>query len=284
MSRKHFLLRFLLTLALLFIAACSSSKVENGPDTNRDQSRAAPPGVALEQDKPMERKIIYQASLSVSVDDVDKAAADLYNKALVLGGYVANSSRNSAGESPFARITYRIPQGHYPDFLGFARGLGEADNETIDSTDVTEEFVDLEARLLSLKAHETRLLAMYELGQSIEELLALERELARVRGEIETIEGRLRYLEENVDMALVTVYLSKGPGVTEIPGIKPMGIEETLRRALKAVVNSFTFLLNVLSYGLVVLAASLPFAIPALALVIIFIRLRRKRKKTETTP
>lgn len=290
MSRKHYFLRLILILSLLFLAACSSSRNESNSGHDKASPEATPPEIVQTQDAfsqrltNSERKVIYEALLSILVNDIDKAVDDLNNKALIIGGYVANSSRNSSDDHPSASVTYRIPQDNYLDFLVYARDLGEIENEYIDSKDVTEEFVDLEARLLSYRTHEERLLAMYELGQNIDELLALERELARVRENIETIEGRLRYFEENIEMTLVTINLYKGSGVTEIPGIKPVGFKETLRRALKAIVNSLTFLLNILSYGLVALAASLPFLIPALALIILFFHLRRKRKKTDTTP
>ena len=70
-------------------------------------------------------------------------------------------------------------------------------------------------------------------AETVEELLFVEKELARVREDIEVIEGKLRYLSQMVEMATVTVYLTEDPGVTEVPDLKPVGIRETLRRALK---------------------------------------------------
>lgn len=283
MSRKQLTLGliFLLVIALA-ASACSSgsNKDSMAPPGDYDQGNEAPSeGDFTSGERIVERKVIYEALLSVKVPDVDKAVRDLNGKAADLGGYVADSNRDNARDLPTARITYRIPQARYTDFMAYARNLGEPGTEWIDSTDVTEEFVDLEARLTNRLVHEERLLAMLSKTESVEELLAVERELARVREDIEVIEGRLRYLGEKVDMATVTISLSQQPGATEVPGIKPVGISETLRRALKAIVTSATLFLDVLSFLVIAIAALLPFAVPVLAILWLIFYLRRKKKK-----
>lgn len=285
--RKPLVFCLIITLTLVFIAACSSESVDNkdvrpGADYKNELGTPSP-GDTPPNDSATHtgRKIIYEASLSVTVTAVNSAVTELQTKALALGGYVAQSRRNSNDDQPTATITYRIPQQKFEDFLAFARSLGEAADEFIDSEDITEEFVDLEARLKNTRAHEERLQTMYELGSNIDELLSLERELARVRGDIETMEGRLRYLQEMTDLALVTVRLSQEPGTTAVPGIRPVGFKETLRRALKAIVTSCNFFLDVLSYGFIAIAALLPFALPALAVFFLILYLIKKKKKQQ---
>lgn len=281
MSRKDLTLGLLFVLVIALAAsACSSADLGSSVPKEYDQGNEAPSeGDSTSGERIVERKVIYEALLSVKVPDVDKAVRDLNGKAADLGGYVADSNRDNARDLPTARITYRIPQARYTDLMAYARTLGEPGTEWIDSTDVTEEFVDLEARLANRLVHEERLLAMLSKTESVEELLAVERELARVREDIEIIEGRLRYLGEKVDMATVTISLSQQPGATEVPGIKPVGISETLRRALKAIVTSATLFLDVLSFLVIAIAALLPFAVPVLALLWLIFYLRRKKKK-----
>lgn len=281
MSRKDLTLGLLFVLVIALVAsACSSADLGSSVPKEYDQGNEAPSeGDFTSGERIVERKVIYEALLSVKVPDVDKAVRDLNGKAADLGGYVADSNRDNARDLPTARITYRIPQARYTDFMAYARNLGEPGTEWIDSTDVTEEFVDLEARLTNRLVHEERLLAMLSKTESVEELLAVERELARVREDIEIIEGRLRYLGEKVDMATVTISLSQQPGATEVPGIKPVGISETLRRALKAIVTSATLFLDVLSFLVIAIAALLPFAVPVLAILWLIFYLRRKKKK-----
>lgn len=283
MSRKYSTLGLILVLVLaLAVSACSSgssSKDSLAPGDYDQENEAPSSGDFTSGDQIAERKVIYAATLSVTVPDVDKAVRDLNGKAANLGGYISDSSRDNHPDLPTARITYRIPQARYTDFMAYARELGEPGSEWIDSTDVTEEFVDLEARLANRLVHEERLLVMLGKTESVEELLSVERELARVREDIEVIEGRLRYLGEKVDMATVTISLAQQPGATEVPGMKPVGIRETLRRALKAIVTSATLFLDVLSFIVIAIAALLPFAIPVLAILWLIFWLRRKKKK-----
>lgn len=283
MSRKLFFrgLIFVLIIALAASACSSGNNDSMAPPGDYDQGNEAPGNNddSTSGDRFIERKVIYEALLSVTVPNVDKAIRDLNGKAGDLGGYVANSNQDNARDLPTARITYRIPQARYTDFMAYARTLGEPGTEWVDSTDVTEEYVDLEARLANRRIHEERLLAMLSKTESVEDLLAVERELARIREDIEVIEGRLRYLGEKVDLATVTISLSQQPGATEVPGIKPVGISETLRRALKAIVTSATLFLDVLSFLFIAIAALLPFAVPVLATLWLILYLLRKKKK-----
>ena len=285
MSRKKvYALGLILVLTIALAAsACSSGSKDSLAPGNRDDGNEAPGGdydyTSGEPTNISERKAIYEALVSVTVTDVEKAVRDINAKAADLGGYIANSLRENSSDFPAARITYRIPQARYTDFMAFARGLGEPGTEWIDSADVTEKYVDLEARLANRLVHEERLLAILSKTGSVEELLSVERELSRVREDIEVIEGQLRYLQEKVAMATVTVSLFQQPGATEVPEMKPIGIRETLRRALKAVVTSSTLFLDVISYFLIIIAALLPFAIPALAILWLILYLHRKKKK-----
>lgn len=285
MSRKKvYALGLILVLSIALAAsACSSGSKDSLAPGNRDDGNETPGGdydyTPGEPTKISERKVIYEALIAVTVADMEKAVRDINAKAAELGGYVANSVRDNSTDFPTARITFHIPQARYTDFMAFARGLGEPGTERIDSADVTEKYVDLEARLANRLVHEERLLAILSKTGTVEELLSVERELSRVREDIEVIEGQLRYLREKVALATVTVSLSQKPGATEVPEMKPIGVKETLRRALKAVVTSSTLFLDVISYLLIITAALLPFTIPVLAILWLILYLRRKKKK-----
>lgn len=274
--------RFLRALTLIIIitllaTACSSGREASG-DYNDSPGAPADDGVGEDFSGGTIRHVIYEAYLTVSVSNIDKAAETLTRKADSLGGYVSESEKDQSNNTPSARVTYRIPQAKYQYFLAFAREQGEPGRESVNSTDVTEDFVDLEARLANRLVHEERLLEMISETASVQELLSVEYELARVREDIEVIQGRLRYLTERTSMSKVEVYLTQAPGETEIPGLRPMGIRETLRRSLKALVSSATLFLDVISFIFIALAAVLPFALPILLLIWLILWLRRKNK------
>ncbi|HPZ22445.1 MAG TPA: DUF4349 domain-containing protein [Bacillota bacterium] len=279
MSRKHLALYLIFFLVLSLAATACSSADHKASDY---EPGTTAPGEYTNTEAPAsERKVIYSAYLSVTVTNVDKAVQDLDAKATSLGGYISESNRNHNKEYPTASITYRIPQTKYLEFLAYARSLGEFSTEKTDTTDVTEEYIDLEARLANRLVHEERLLEMLGKAETVEELLFVEKELARVREDIEVIEGKLRYLSQMVEMATVTVYLTEDPGVTEVPDLKPVGIRETLRRALKAIVTSATIFLDILSYLVIALAALLPFALPIAIIVGLILFYRRKKKQAQ---
>lgn len=265
-------LAIILVLILVLSGGCSASKDYHGPGDG-SSGDSENPG---EGDFP--RQVIYNVWLNLRVDNLERAVNLLAQEASSKGGFISESTRDNSRDEPWARITYRIPQDHYPAFLAYARGLGIPGQETVASTDVTEEYIDLEARLFNRRRHEESLANMYAQAKTVDELIQVERELARVREEIEVIEGRLRYLREKVALATVQITLTQQAGATEIPGLKPVGIGETLRRAGRAIVTSSTLFLDFLSFLVVAIAAILPFVLPLALVVFFLLRARRKRK------
>ena len=279
MARRYRVLA--LVLAVMLLAACSSSSRDSYDGSDDSYS---PPGDETSENVPGDivRHVIYEARLRLSVKDLNEAVDQLTRRATEVGGYVSGSVRENHPERPSANITYRVPQPEYAGFLVFAGSLGNAEHESVSSTDVTEEFVDLEARLTNRQLHEERLTNMFAQANTIDELIVVERELVRVREDIERLQGRLRYLSENIAMSTVEVYLYQTQGETQIPGLGPVGINETLRRALKALVNSSTLFLDFISFIFVALFAALPFAVPVGLVTFVILRRRRKSKNVQS--
>ena len=107
--------------------------------------------------------------------------------------------------SDLSRIdaTLRIPSDHFDAALEELRSRGEVLREGVDGQDVTEQYSDLQAQLRSQKALEERILAILSRTESVEDALTVEKELLRVRSSIETLEGRSKLLEHQVDMATI---------------------------------------------------------------------------------
>ncbi len=124
-----------------------------------------------------------------------------------LGGFVEHLSSSGGSETPRADLTIRIPQTGFSDALEHIESLGEVQFRNLGSEDVTEQFIDLGARLKSSMAEEKSLLALLERSNSVTEILTVERELTRVRADIERAQGRLNFLERRVDLATIQVSL-----------------------------------------------------------------------------
>jgi uncharacterized coiled-coil protein SlyX len=203
-----------LAVCLIGCSAPASSSVATYAPTAADApSDASVPRVgenAAEEVAPPSagRQIIYRATIVLDVKDF--AAAERQVAALVKssGGFIAKfQEERPYGAQRGGRWTVRVPVPQFDRFVEEAGKLGVAQSRNINSEDVSEEFVDLTARLKNKQQLEARLLELVaKRSDEIKDILALEAELSRVREEIERMQGRLRYLTDRV--ALTTVELA----------------------------------------------------------------------------
>ncbi len=155
------------------------------------------------------RSVIRTARLAVEVERYDAGARRLLDIAEGAGGFIADSSYSEDEGRPRGEFTLRVPAGRFGGAVKDVEAMGTVRQRQIGAQDVTEEFVDLQARQRNLERHEQQLLSFMDRATKVSDLLAVEQELSRVRGQIEQITGRLRYLSHNVEMASITVSLSE---------------------------------------------------------------------------
>lgn len=234
---------------------------EAGADGGR-QADDAPPAAHNATDPQTERKIIYHAHVDLVVESfggLPEAVAALVER---YGGYVAASSQTgSAGDSRRATWKIRVPVERFDEFLTAARGLGELVKSEIDSQDVSLEYYDVEARIRNKTAEERRLLELLESRPGeLADVIAIERELSRVREELERMQARLRVLSDLT--ALTTVDLS----VSEIRQYVPAETPTLTTRMRRAVEGSYEAIVASGENLLVALAAAVPWS-PLVALV-----------------
>ncbi|NQW22404.1 MAG: DUF4349 domain-containing protein [SAR202 cluster bacterium] len=155
-----------------------------------------------------QRQIISQGSMSVEVSDVTTAASQVRAIAEGAGGFVEQLSSYGVDEFRQSNLTIRVPQAEFFSVFEQIKALGEVQSENAGSEDVSEQFIDLEARLKSAQREELSLLSLLDRAEKISEILIIEQELTRVRGELERVQGQLNFLERRVDLATITVSLS----------------------------------------------------------------------------
>ncbi len=174
------------------------------------QSAAAPEAGAVPANAkavPTPRRIIYTADVALTTDSLASAARDIESKVKQCDGYVADSALG-VGESKRRTGTWkvRVPVVQFDTFVKSLQGIGDVVSTNISSSDVSEEFYDVEARLRNKQAEETRLLLHLKSSTArLSDILAVERELSRVREEIERIQGRLRFLTNQTDLTTVNI-------------------------------------------------------------------------------
>ena len=162
-----------------------------------------------------DRKIISTGNITVEVEDVEGAVTAVEAFVDSVGGYVEVLSRSGGDEFNRASLTIRVPQGQFASAYDRIRQLGEVLNEHQGSEDVSEQFIDLEARLNSAKREEQSFLGLLGRAATVSDVLTIERELARVRADIERYQGQLDFLSRRVDLSTIWVELvpEEGPFV-----------------------------------------------------------------------
>ena len=151
--------------------------------------------------------VIRNGTASIEVDSLEIAMAAVQKLASTLGGYVGNTSLTS-GEYAVrsAELEMKIPSARYDAAVGGLAPIGKVESQTSTAEDVGEEFFDVQARQNNSHKLEERLIALLATRTGkLEDVLAVERELARVREEIERYEGRLRYLKSHVATSTLVI-------------------------------------------------------------------------------
>ncbi len=154
----------------------------------------------------LKRKLIWEAWLSLLTSEVTKTLQQARDIVEQMGGYTAYLSQTRSPEGEWlATAIFRVPSTRYKEAITRLQQLGQVEALQEQVQDVTEEYLDIEARLRNLKRLEEHLLAMIKRAKKISDLLELEREISMRRQEIERIEGRLRWLEHQTAFSSIHV-------------------------------------------------------------------------------
>lgn len=204
----------LLIIVLVFtfnIMGCASDREGDTPRAESNQSS----DIADKQTNEinidsieMQKKVIKNLSASIEVQDIEKAINDIINMITPLNGYIHNQSQWTSEKNSWAKVNIKVPSIHFTKVSTELKNIGEVTNTNISSTDVTEEFIDLVARRKTFETQEARLLSFIDKAENVDELLSIERELERIRFEIERIIGRTNYLENAIDYSNININLS----------------------------------------------------------------------------
>ena len=157
-----------------------------------------------------ERMIVRTGDMSLVVEDVPIAIDQITGMADGFEGYAVSSSAWKEGERLVGRIAIRVPAEHFDDAMEALRGMAvDVTSESTSSKDVTEEYVDLSAKLQNLEATEAQLLKIMEKAETVDDILAVQQQLTNTRGEIEQTKARMQYLERTSATSLIAVSLEQ---------------------------------------------------------------------------
>jgi hypothetical protein len=190
----------------------ASTTTQSARSVLQDKISVEQSRVSLTDTAPTDRKIIRNADLSLESEQPEETQRRITSIAESKGGFVLESQQTSSDSQATKRDTVtmsvRVPSANFADTLDQIRQTSDrVIFETIKGDDVTEEFIDIEARLKAKKALEQQFVEIMKRANNVEDALNVQSQLADVRGEIEKIEGRKRFLENQASLSTVKVKL-----------------------------------------------------------------------------
>lgn len=250
---------------------------QKSADATRGQANApaaseGPQSVAGVPTIPSLRRVIRHAQLYLEVEDFDAAARRLMQIAEDAGGFVADSSFTEADGVPQGYFTLRVPTPRFAPTVNEVEQIGKVLQRRATGQDVTEEFIDLQARIRNLERHEQRLLAFMDRAVKVSDLLAIEQEVARVRGEIEQLTGRLRFIDHRVELATIEVSVREKAKKTSV-GF--WDINASLLKIQAAFLATLRQILSAIEKTIVIVSALVPVVLLAGAAWLVIRRIRR---------
>lgn len=254
-------------LALVLVVGCGGPGHHNIGMVAAAQAPGAAEG--------LERKVIETVHLDLRVDSVDVVASQLPAAVKDAKGYVADSHVMQSQHT--GEWTVRIPNEELPRFLEVAKSWGVLLSQRATAEDVTEQFIDVTARLSAKRIEEERLLKLLTDGTgNLPDVLAVEKELQRVRQEIEQAQGRVKYLEHATTFATVHVRVQELFGVSWSDG-------QPLTAQVAATFRSSINVLILMGRGLILVATALtPWLVVTVVPLLIVVRLVRRQPSNAT--
>jgi hypothetical protein len=242
-------------------------------------AKSAPAGAgdkAAEKPQPLPRKIIYNAQVTLvveSVADFGRKLGDLVKQA---GGYISATDQTSySGARRGASWTIRVPVDKFDGLFATIGRMGELQQSHLDTQDVSQEYYDIEARITNKQQEEKRLLKhLADSTGKLEDILAVERELSRVRGEVEQMQGRIRYLSNVTAFSTVTINATELVDFT--PPIRPT-FGTQIGRTFRASLGNLAEFVRACILVAVAIAPWLPILILSSLLFLWIIRRKRVR-------
>ena len=165
---------------------------------------------AEDDSKVIEQKIIKTGDIRFETNDL----GETYNKMITAvkkhKAIIQNDIEGKDYGSVFRKIIVRVPSKNFDAFLtDISKGVSYFDNKEISSQDVTEEYIDIDARLKAKKVLEARYLELLKKANKVSEMLEIEAQLSAIREEIEAKEGQLRYMQSQISMSTITIEFYK---------------------------------------------------------------------------
>lgn len=191
----------------------------------------------------IDRKIIKEGWLSYEVESLKESKKRIVLLVNKYGGYIASDSEHRSGYRTSNTLKIKIPSENFDTLIEeLASDAKYMESKSISLRDVTEEYLDVESRLKNKKALEARYLEILQKANSVEEILAVEKEIGKIREEIDSTEGRLNYLKHMVSLSTIDLTIYE---VEYIDGGGDNRVVESLKGGWDSLISFLLFLINI---------------------------------------
>jgi len=216
----------------------------------------------------IDRRIVKNGRANIEVENFDLSVSKIKELANSFGGYITGSNMwTSDSNIKNGNITVKIPENRFEAFGDSLGQIGIVKSKETSANDVTEEYIDLQARVKNLKNQEYRYTELLSMAKSVEDVLAIEVQLGRIRGEIESYERRIKYLDNTTSYGTFYLTLNEPKKI-----FHELGIKKAFNQAIDALIISIA--------GIIILGGFLiPIAILAGILYFVVKYVRKRTKK-----
>ncbi len=223
------------------------------------------------EDYTIDRKLIKRGQIEFQSENITEAKAFIAKLVKKHKAYISEENESSAYSRILYHLEIRIPKDNFDSFLSeLSAGVEKFDQKNISVEDVTEEFIDINARLKIKKETERQYLQLLKQARTVQDILEVQNQLQILRSDIESIEGRLKYLTKQVNFSTLNIDIYQE--LKEL--VKSDSIFKRMWRAIKQGVYNFIEII------LVLLEAWLLIAVLIIAFVLIRkLRLKKKQEK-----
>jgi len=209
------LLSYLLIIALPIMCSKGSSENSYSEMTEMDsevlfEESSTINGIVSSPSETNPQKIIKESYLRFETQDLEKTYQQIKNTIQKNNGFIQDDNSNKSYGTVTRHLIIRIPTNNFQNVIdSISENVEYFDNKRISAKDVTEEFIDLEARLKAKQTLEKRYLELLSKANNVKEILEIERALLNIREEIESKQGRLKYLQNRVSLSTLDIEFYK---------------------------------------------------------------------------
>lgn len=238
----------------------NSKMLDRGFITKDDEANAV--SLDISNTQLSDKKIIKNGNLTLKVEKVDESTKKIDEIVQGLDGEVfsTNFSERIKGQRR-GKLTVKVPVVKFSEAITKIKNVAtQVVNEITTGRDVTEQYADLQVQLKNKRAEEESFVKILDRAGKIDDVLAVTKQVARVRGEIERLQGRIKYMNSQTEMSMITVRLSEDVGVTSVgDNWRPW---ETIKISLKDLVNNIQSLIDgIIRFLIVGIPSLIPFVI-----------------------